>query len=165
MSWCFTPSQPLRLYQGERAREREKDKGAGNRGRGREYLTPLPKILNDLTALDVNHISLLYLTYPPLLTVYSSDSIIYVTFLGLLCLGFSLSDRTLVRSVSVFSSAPVALNFVVPQGSVLGPFPFVLYSHPILEIVSYQPLSLSVQRCYQQTVVWVFVVVDVVFQV
>ena len=75
-----------------------------------------------------------------------------------------LSDRTQVVSVNGASSAPAALNFGVPQGSVLGPIPFVLYSHPIFEIMSYQPLSLSVRRCYQQTVVWVFVVVDVGFQ-
>ena len=88
----------------------------------------------------------LYLTYPPFLTLsttpfYSPDSIILLAFLALPCLGFShTSDRTQVVSVSGASSAPAALNFGVPQGSVLGPIFFVLYTHPIYVIVSYHSL-------------------------
>ena len=52
-----------------------------------------------------------------------------------------LPDRTQVLSVNGASSAPAALNFGVPQGSVLGPILFVLYTHPISEIVSYHSLS------------------------
>ena len=52
-----------------------------------------------------------------------------------------LPDRTQVVSVNGASSAPAALNFGVPQGSVLGPILFVLYTHPISEIVSYHSLS------------------------
>ena len=116
---------------------------------GHNTETALLKIVNDLlAALDVSHISLLsLLTYPPLLTLsttpfYSPDSIILLAFLALLCLGFShTSERTQVVSVSGASSAPAALNFGVPQGSVLGPILFVLYTHPISEIVSYHSLS------------------------
>ena len=52
-----------------------------------------------------------------------------------------LSDRTQVVSINGASSAPAALNFGVPQGSVLGHILFVLYTHPISEIVSYHSLS------------------------
>ena len=52
-----------------------------------------------------------------------------------------LPDRTQVVSVNGVSSALAALNFGVPLGSVLGPILFVIYTHPISEIVSYHPLS------------------------
>ena len=51
-----------------------------------------------------------------------------------------LSDRTQVVSVNGASSAG-ALNFGDPQESVLGPILFVLYTHPISEIVSYHSPS------------------------
>ena len=72
----------------------------------------------------------LYLTCPPILTLS--------TF------GFShtsLIELRLYLSVSGASSAPAALNFGVPQGSVLGPTLFALYTHPISEIVSCHSLS------------------------
>ena len=59
-----------------------------------------------------------------------------------------LSDRTQVVSVNGASSVSAALNFGVPQGSGLGPIRFVLYSHPISEIVAYQPLSLTSQLLF-----------------
>ena len=52
-----------------------------------------------------------------------------------------LSDWIQVISVNGVASTPVALNFHVPQGSVLSPILFVLYSHPISEIVSYHSIS------------------------
>ena len=110
----------------------------------------LLKIVNDiLTALDVNHNSLLSLL--DLSTAF--DSIDHSILLSRLhhTFGISgtalswfqsyLSDRTQVVSANGASSAPAALNFSVPQGSVLGPILFVLYTHPISEIVSYHSLS------------------------
>ena len=106
--------------------------------------------MNDLlAALDVNHISLLSLL--DLSTAF--DTIDHSILLSRLHHPFGisgtalswfqsyLSDRTQVVSVNGASSAPAALNFGVPQGSVLGPILFVLYIHPISEIVSYYSLS------------------------
>ena len=44
-------------------------------------------------------------------------------------------------SACVVCVTPAALNFSIPLGSVLGPILFVLYTHPISEIVSYHSLS------------------------
>ena len=52
-----------------------------------------------------------------------------------------LSDQIQVVSDNGASSDPAALNFGVPQGSVLGPVLFVFYTHPISETVSYHSLS------------------------
>ena len=51
-----------------------------------------------------------------------------------------LSDRTQVVSINGVSSAPAALNFGLPQGSVLGPSLFVLSDNPIYGIVSFHSL-------------------------
>ena len=117
---------------------------------GHSTETALLKIVNDLpAALDVNHISLLSL----LDLSADFDTIDHSILLSRLhhTFGISgtalswfqshLSDRTQVVYVSGVSCAPAALNFGVPQGSVLGPILFVLYTHPISEIVSYQSLS------------------------
>ena len=117
---------------------------------GHSTETALLKIVNDLlAALDVSHISLLSLL--DLSTAF--DIIDHSILLSRLhhTFGISgtalswfqtyLSDRTQVVSVNGASSTPAALNFGVPQGSVLGPILFVLYTHPISEIVSYHSLS------------------------
>ena len=117
---------------------------------GHSTETALLKIVNDLlAALDVNHISLLSL----LDLSAAFDTIDHSILLSRLHHTFSisgsalswfqsyLSDRTQVISANGAFSAPAALNFGVPQGSVLGPILFVHYTHPISEIVSYHSLS------------------------
>ena len=113
---------------------------------GHSTETALLKIVNDLlAALDVNHIFLLslYLTYPPLLTL-STHSILLSTLhhtFGISGTALSWFQSYLSDQIQIVSSAPAALNFGVPQGSVLGPIHFILYTHPISEIVSYHSLS------------------------
>ena len=113
---------------------------------GHSTETALLKIVNDLlAALDVNHISLLslYLTYPPLLTL-STHSILFSTLhhtFGISGTALSWFQSYLSDQIQVVSSAPAALNFGVPQGSVFGPILFILYTHPISEMVSCHSLS------------------------
>ena len=52
-----------------------------------------------------------------------------------------LFDRTQVVSVNGNSSSPSVIKFGVPQGSVLGPTFFVLYTQPLSDIVHHQSLS------------------------
>ena len=47
-----------------------------------------------------------------------------------------LSDRTQSFTVDGLMSTPVPLVFGVPQGSVLGPVLFILYSQPLSDVIS-----------------------------
>ena len=116
---------------------------------GHSTETALLKIVNDiLTALDVNHISLLSLRHlsAALDTIGHSVllSRLHHTF-GISGTALSwfqsyLSDQTQVVSVSGASFTPAALNFSVPQGQCL--VLFSLFSTPIL-FLKLCPISVS----------------------
>ena len=117
---------------------------------GHSTETALLKIVNDLlTASDCNKVSLLSL----LDLSAAFDTIDHSILLSRLQTTFGisdtalswfhsyLSDRTLKVSANGFFSKPAILQYGVPQGSVLGPILFVLYTHPVSEIVSHHTLS------------------------
>ena len=117
---------------------------------GHSTETALLKIINDLlSALDNGQVSLLSL----LDLSAAFDTIDHSTLLNRLqhTFGISshalawfhsyLSGRTQIVSVSGFSSRSAVLNYGVPQGSVLGPILFVLYTQPISDIVAHHDIS------------------------
>ena len=117
---------------------------------GHSTETALLQIVNDLlAALDANHISLLSLLDLSAAFDTIDHSILLSRFhhtFGISGTALSwfqsyLFDRTQVVAVNGAFSAPAALNFGVPQGSMLGPILFVLYTHPLSETVSYHSLS------------------------
>ena len=55
-----------------------------------------------------------------------------------------ITDRFMTFTVTNITSEPKRLDFVVPQGSVLGPLLFVLYSHPLSQIILDSGLDLHI---------------------
>ena len=117
---------------------------------GHSTETALLKIVNDLLcALDDGKVSLL-----SLLDLSSAfDTIDHHTLLSRLQHTFGISntalswfqsylhDRSRAVSVNGLLSLPAVLQYGVPQGSVLGPILFVLYTQPISDIVSHHGIS------------------------
>ena len=111
---------------------------------GHSTETALLKICNDmLTALDCNKASLLTL----LDLSAAFDTIDHSILLSRLHHSFGLQNTVLswfhsyitnrqqIVSVNGLSSPPSSLSYGVPQGSVLGPVLFVLYTYPVSSIV------------------------------
>ena len=117
---------------------------------GHSTETALLKITNNLlTALDDGKMSLLSL----LDLSAAFDTIDHSTLLSRLQHTFGISHtalswfrsylcgRSQVVSVGGFSSQSASLEYGVPQGSVLGPILFILYTQPISNIVSHHDIS------------------------
>ena len=102
--------------------------------------TAILKIVNDLSALDEDKVSLLSLLDP----TAAFDTIEHSIFLKRLscsfgisdtffaCLTFYLPDHTQTISVNGSKSVPASLHYGVPQGSVLGPFSLFSTFNPFL---------------------------------
>ena len=117
---------------------------------GHSTETALIKIVNDLLiSLDENQISLLSLldlsaafdTIDHSILLSRLHSTFGISDTALKWFQSYLSDRTQQVSINDSLSTPAPLRFGVPQGSVLGPLLFILYTHPLSEIVTQHSLS------------------------
>ena len=110
--------------------------------------TGLLRVLNDLlTAPDSGFIAILTLldlstafdTIDHSILLTRLDSTFGIRDLALSFFRSYLQDRTQVVTVNGIKSSPSLLTCGVPQGSVLGPILFVLYTQPLSDVI--QPLS------------------------
>ena len=117
---------------------------------GHSTETALVRVMNDLLrAMDGGKLSILTL----LDLSAAFDTIDHQILLQRLHLSFGLSgsalnwfksylsDRTQTVSTSNRSSKPSALSLGVPQGSVLGPVLFILYTKPLSSLISHHSVS------------------------
>ena len=115
---------------------------------GHSTETAFLKIVSDLSALDEDKVSLLSL----LDLSAAFDTIDYSILLSHLSYSFGISDTVLAWftsyltghtqtiSVNGSKSLPAPLHYGVPQGSVLGPILFVLYTQPLSKIIQHHSL-------------------------
>ena len=117
---------------------------------GHSTETALVRVMNDLLrAMDGGKLSLLTL----LDLSAAFDTIDHKILLDRLQLSFGISgsalnwfqsylhDRSQTVSISNRSSEPSALSLGVPQGSVLGPVLFILYTKPLSSLISHHSVS------------------------
>ena len=113
-------------------------------------ISALLKIVNDrLTALGDSHISLLsLLDLSAVFDITDHETLLFrlhhafcISDTAIFWFRSYLFDRTQVVSVNGNSYSPSVIKFGVPQGSVIGPIHFVLYTQPLSNIVHHHPLS------------------------
>ena len=68
-------------------------------------------------------------------TADAGQDLFCVTVLALQWPALYVTDRLMTFTVNHISSVPKRLDFGVPQGSILGLLLFVLYTHPLFQIV------------------------------
>ena len=100
-------------------------------------------VFNDLlTASDSGSISILtlLLTLPSTLLTHLKNAF-GICDLALLFFDSYLQCRTLIIIVNEVKSSPSLLTCGVPQGSVLGPILFILYTWPLSDVISHHSVS------------------------
>ena len=112
--------------------------------------TALLPVLNDLlTASDPGSISILTLlglsaafdTVDHSILLTRLESTFGIRDLALSFVRSYLQDRTQVVTVNGIKCSPSLLTCGVPQGSVLGQIPFILYTQPLSDVISHHSVS------------------------
>ena len=106
-------------------------------------------MINDLTASDSGSIPILTLlnlsaafdTIDHSILLTSVESTFGIRDLALSFFRSCLQDRTQAVTVTGIKFSPSLLTYGAPQGSVLGPILFILYTRPLSDVISHHSVS------------------------
>ena len=116
---------------------------------GHSTETALTRVTNDLTKMDDGKISMVVLLDPSAAFDTTDHEILLArlqSYFGVDCTALAwlksyVTGRMQFVSVLGHDSEPIPLSFGVPQGSVLGPVLFIMYTKPLSDLIAKHPVK------------------------